>query len=305
MKRILTGLLLIFTSLFMTGMSGWTPAPSTGGETPEIPDSLGTVKIVADTLNWTEAFGGTTTLSGGVCLVYYPDSSYEYQPFNGGSSYQCPGLSHIYSNVYVSSGFKLTQVTIRLNLSAARTFNFRVYGTENLGGGAALFDSTVSLDGAAYDQEITWYPDSLEVYNDSISVEIEDEWGQTFSLPYDSAATPISRTYAKDFEGTFSPIESIDPSLYISGIETSPATVPVEVGYIGRVMGGFFDLGVYIPNLQSDTLSVGVFQPANIVNDGGSMCSEGISVLTDTCFTSSGDMFVVINGLITEFTPTP
>lgn len=273
-----------------------------GGGTPEIPDSLGTVKVVADSMYWTDAFGSYLTLSDAVYFFSYPDSSYSYTPYSGSSVYEFPGLSNFYADVCVGSGFKLTQVTVYMKVGASRTFNFRVYGQPGVTG-AALFDSTVTLGSAAYVQEVTWYPDSIEVFDDSIAIEIYDDWGQTFSLPYDSAS--VTRFYSADFAGDYSRYPDVDAWIFVDGVRTVPASVPVVVGTLGRVSGGFFDAGLSANNLYVDTLSVGVLQPANIVGDGAPFSTEGIPVLTDTCFTSAGDMMVFINGAITEFVSAP
>ena len=82
------------------------PPPSSG--TPAIPDSLGTIKVVADSLYWTSAFGAYLTMSDAVYFVTYPDSSYEYSPYSAGWANEYPGISSCYANVYVGSGYKLT-----------------------------------------------------------------------------------------------------------------------------------------------------------------------------------------------------
>lgn len=295
---------ILLVALVASGMSGWSPPPpppSSG--TPAIPDSLGTIKVVADSLYWTSAFGAYLTMSDAVYFVTYPDSSYEYSPYSAGWANEYPGISSCYANVYVGSGYKLTHVRLRIKIGATRTFNFRVYDGPGIDG-YAWIDSTITLNSSRYVQDIEWYPESLEVSGDSICIEITDDWGQNFTLEYDSSS--FSRFYVQDFSGTYHYQPNVDISMFINGAQTVPATIPVISGAITQTGEAFFNSGLYIPNLFVDTLSVSTLQPANIISDYGSPpCTNGIMALTDTCFTSSGDMFVFINGLLTEFVSTP
>jgi hypothetical protein len=294
MRRVLGTIAVLVGSLLLMGMSGWTPAPSTGG---------GGAGYDPDSLWFYRGFGDSLTINDKLAFIADVDSLDPVTAYDVSTGYeeialQDNNMFNVYTN-YAPLLLQVVSVAV-INSGPEQDFNIKVYSELDLGGNL-LVDTTITLSSNANPQSLGAVLADEECPAGNFSVEIDGEAFMSYTLLVDSLSnhpTLYAETYYYPLGGPWTNIPDVIPyggvfGLQILGIRTEVAVVTASDS-----------AGVETTQMSVDTLAIGPVVLSCPMGDS-LLYVDGVPTLTDTCWTSSGDMFVVVNGMITEFVSTP
>lgn len=263
-----------------------------GGGSGYDPDSLWFYRAYGDSLRINE--DGAMTFWG------WKDSLEVFALYPiGAGAVTIPTQDTNYFNIFTGmTDVLLTSISLAaINPSGGSLdFYLRVYDAPDLGG-SIIAQDTVTLVQASYAQDLYLAVDTLIIPTGSFSVHLDCEAFRSYTVAADSS-NGQGEIFSYPMGGPWTLIPDLSPFGAVYGGYSN--SYPAEVASLTASDS----TGVETTQMSADTLAIGPVVLSCPMGDS-ILYVDGVPTLTDTCWTSSGDMLVVVNGHITNFVPTP